>query len=478
MTELRKSVLKSIATPALLSFVVLISMLGVYYAVNVFSVAGVFVANLALHCLYEKLRLRNSNRVSTVAVIVLFNTAGAIAIALIISAGRDNMGNIVDWFFKGGDYELHIPQFTAALMCFFTPFISATVFYFTQVRYKIVPLMLSCLITFAIYAKSLTPVPFIYPALIIAAFLLIAVERRWANSAKGLGYRKFAITGICFVAAAAYIAALFPQAATTPFREQFDSFISQGRFDDPLGLANVIDSTRSGRNNPAANLNQVLFTVSITNNVSGYLPNVMRRQVFDTYTGEYWELSDEAPANLSMPVADYSNEWFSAEYVAFIYIVTPFSGNIIPTMPWTYAVRDRAAVMTNGYGQFSVPRPHRRYDAYTVFFREQAPDYLQNHLLADEYPGYIAHLREEMSVLMLALPDYHGRRQVRELALSLTRGLNSDFEKATALEQYFYDPEQGFLYDDSFVPASTCAYTFLFETRRGTCSDFASAMTV
>lgn len=64
-------------------------------------------------------------------------------------------------------------------------------------------------------------------------------------------------------------------------------------------------------------------------------------------------------------------------------------------------------------------------------------------------------------------------QKIRELAAEITAGLDTDYEKAAAIEKWFGDA--GFVYDMDFVPAETDAEYFLFESRRGICSDFATA---
>ncbi|MDE6087739.1 MAG: transglutaminase-like domain-containing protein, partial [Oscillospiraceae bacterium] len=64
---------------------------------------------------------------------------------------------------------------------------------------------------------------------------------------------------------------------------------------------------------------------------------------------------------------------------------------------------------------------------------------------------------------------------IRALAQEITAGLESDFEKARAIEQYFV--QQGFVYDQSYQKADgeDAAY-FLTQSRTGVCYEFATAM--
>lgn len=63
--------------------------------------------------------------------------------------------------------------------------------------------------------------------------------------------------------------------------------------------------------------------------------------------------------------------------------------------------------------------------------------------------------------------------RVKELAEEITEGCTYDWEKAQALQDYFHSGD--FVYDiDYYAPDDSVEY-FLFESKRGTCSDYATA---
>ncbi len=64
-------------------------------------------------------------------------------------------------------------------------------------------------------------------------------------------------------------------------------------------------------------------------------------------------------------------------------------------------------------------------------------------------------------------------KSVKELALDVTKDCKYDWEKAEALERYF--AEEGYVYDLNYDAEDDSVEYFLFESKRGTCSDFASA---
>lgn len=66
--------------------------------------------------------------------------------------------------------------------------------------------------------------------------------------------------------------------------------------------------------------------------------------------------------------------------------------------------------------------------------------------------------------------------EIQALADEITAGLTNDFDKAEALEKWFGDA--GFVYDLAFAPEEHTPDYFLFKSRRGICSDYASALTL
>lgn len=68
----------------------------------------------------------------------------------------------------------------------------------------------------------------------------------------------------------------------------------------------------------------------------------------------------------------------------------------------------------------------------------------------------------------LLIPD-----RVRELAQQITAGLTYDWEKASALQNYFI--QNNYAYDLNYVAPDPSVEYFLFDSKRGSCSDYAAA---
>ncbi len=75
------------------------------------------------------------------------------------------------------------------------------------------------------------------------------------------------------------------------------------------------------------------------------------------------------------------------------------------------------------------------------------------------------------------LLDYGDNKKIFSLAQNITSGLNSDYDKAKAIEWYFI--LNGYVYDlDYRKEAGENAEDFLFDTKTGVCYEYATAMTL
>jgi hypothetical protein len=332
--------------------------------------------------------------------------------------------------------------------------------------------MLTCMTTFALYAKTFTEIPFIFPSLIITLFLLISIEKRWFRplANKAVSYRKFIITGICFVAFSVYAAGLFPPVEDTPYRTQFDEFVSGQNF-GMIGITGIMDSPFSGSNNPRANDEIILFRFKTEDENP---PQYLRRQVFVEWEGEGWyNLFSNNPEYLEwLSDWDFQGSQLSTNRkTAEITIFTIMEFRYFPAPPQAFNIdveNEEAAITIQGEFLAYNGQDAQAARTGTTYTADYYSDNLVSELFSEKHGYYLE--------FCLELPDYEGRDKVRELAHELTRDYRTDFEKARVIEQYFYNGE--FVYDLNFIPQSKAVDYFLFESKRGTCSDFATAMTI
>lgn len=98
--------------------------------------------------------------------------------------------------------------------------------------------------------------------------------------------------------------------------------------------------------------------------------------------------------------------------------------------------------------------------------------------MADYYESYYRLVREHYFfspnyLKETGLKDYD---KIKDLADEICKDCESDYQKAKAIEQYFTN--EGFEYDLEYIPEDESVSYFLFESKRGICIDFASAMGV
>ncbi len=116
-------------------------------------------------------------------------------------------------------------------------------------------------------------------------------------------------------------------------------------------------------------------------------------------------------------------------------------------------------------------------DAYS----EGVIDYITFNAFDSEYDSAMEYYSDngfkELPVSERSLYDpKESTARIQALADEITAGLTTDYEKALAIEKWFGGA--GFVYDMDFVPREATAEYFLFESRRGICTDFATASTL
>ena len=335
-------------------------------------------------------------------------------------------------------------------------------------------------------------------------------------------------------AAAALLLAVVPRSSRTVYGDKLDEVFGGQRGGYYMGtpqLTNFLSnsSVNRGANSPAGNL---LFTIRGSN------PVYINRWSYDIYSGsEGWTTDDsydtgyadwEKRYRSSNPAAlvyrlksaaaegkltEYADiingipysrmgetpimsEVFSAGKYAQIQVMDGSSTKVVLHPETTYGVTQLSGLKTyrTERGEIFTETDMPENSAYTLSYYADEPNEgliralettdLQVLLLAakdegvltvDEYTAYIQSERRAEKYRQITGTD-GVTEKVAQLAAEITEGLTSDYDKALAIERWF--GEQGFLYDMDFVPASTDVDYFLTKSRRGICSDFATATTL
>lgn len=99
----------------------------------------------------------------------------------------------------------------------------------------------------------------------------------------------------------------------------------------------------------------------------------------------------------------------------------------------------------------------------------------ENYEVIGQYADVASREYDEFIDYCRGLLDYGDSIRIYDLAQEITQGLDSDYDKAKAIEQYFLTND--FVYDLKYVKSrGENVENFLFNTKRGVCYEYATAM--
>lgn len=172
---------------------------------------------------------------------------------------------------------------------------------------------------------------------------------------------------------------------------------------------------------------------------------------------EYSSYSDTLGLTKSGIVFAHEDDFTEGETFSFTYVPSAFFG-------WenNKKIADKLASVEN-YGELLNA-------AYTILlFSDDEADRNYRKILSENMEFY--EYAEENYL------DYGDSEKIYNLAQELTAGIESPYEKAKILEMYFI--ENDFVYDLSYRKTmGENAEDFLFDTKRGVCYEYATAMTL
>lgn len=311
-------------------------------------------------------------------------------------------------------------------------------------------------------------------------------------------------------------AAVIPKSAETPLEDYLNKMVPQtGGYNINAGLSQnfaIRSSVNTGNNRQP---DDVLFSV-VTER-----PQLLKRWVFDQYAEDGWtaldefnggsagweynaencngqlllesmlkypEMIDEEFRYLTEGLPDYDLD----TYKMIIYLRGQVQTYVIihPETTYLMSIPDECGrtYMTPRGDCFSenpmpdgtsyvlrctAPTPNeeflRRMDTDTFFgLIEKSFTVYQSSVIHTQYLNARKYFR--------TVGDTGITPEIQALADEITTGLTNDYDKAAALEKWFGD--DGFIYDLAYAPEKHTPNYFLFESKRGICSDYASALTL
>lgn len=457
---------------------------------------------------------------------------------MFIGSDWDKISAFVRWFFSGAQAEDTRVSFMLALTPFMVFFLTSAFYYFTLIIYRSSMLALVSLIPFALAVKALVQLPAVY-AVAAASLNLIAgiIDGRKSvlgGSSRQGGSPVTAYTD--FALAAVLLALIIPKPSETPYYKQFEAAVNMFSFG---GSGETVYRgeyrNESGGTDDLLDGESVLLYI-----VSTPKPEYMKTQVFDIYspeTGRWrsmgdgvtgsksWQeragllnyeilseavktasendeaISENYPFAEKLPdlteVESYSIVYarnYSAQYVLAPARSTEVNLSDISGIKWC-ARSEEGEVFTS----LNMLPPNANYTVkyYSEDISEELFDSGFCSVGFEDYGDFLFDLylasdvgSEESDAALEFINEYNSAKQyksdtetevsaeIQSLAEELTAGLEYDYEKARAIERYFLGGD--FTYNLNFEPPEgmdTPEY-FLFESKTGICSDFATAYTL
>lgn len=401
--------------------------------------------------------------------------------------------------------------------------------YFSAISPRPCFLMLLMFIPMILSSRTSRELPVYFMLIMSGSFLFavgnLAVPCPAEGNSFGSGASGARRVGISCAAALVLtlIVALLPKDDTTPFKKYLDSFVPKSEgFYGGGGLTNFTNhsSVNIGENNPTDDL---LFTVQTDR------PRLLKCWAFDLYGEKGWTLYS-GEYDFETGYANWKNyaaESVPSEYT-YYYLYEyrdqlmeenqELMEGITPEFPertvTTINIKDNSSTRVvmhpaqtvalylpevcgrsfrnprdDIFTEYAFPQNasysavHSANDANEEFMRRIDEDSFRDLLSDAYYSGIISEgtwfaIEDELrmaenyrSVTADGIPE-----EIQRLADEITDGLDNDYDKALAIEKWF--GEAGFVYDLAFVPEQAGVEYFLFDSRRGICSDYASALTL
>ncbi len=265
------------------------------------------------------------------------------------------------------------------------------------------------------------------------------------------------------------------------------------RADDEKNLIHSAFDQYNGEDGwvPLEYYNKASFDWGYSDADMGNMINLMRMAAADGKLKSYADILSQIPPSMenktkmSIEYIDSGNSHVVVHPVGTYHI--KLNHDVKPDLPIRVYSTDRNEMFVHNY----YTGPDLVYDALycdsdinAEFVRSFTPDQIKGLLIAASNEGVISQNAMLMVVNQMNFARYYnevtkdegGSEAITALAKEITAGADNDYDKLVSIIRWF--EQEDFVYDLDFVPKESTADYFLFESKRGICSDFATAATL
>lgn len=440
--------------------------------------------------------------------------------------------SFMEFIFRSSDF--FSPEYAGAAIVMFSFIIAFPICYFTAYLPRPCFLLLPAFVPLILAARTMGGIPAGYMVFMAVGFMLAAVgiarpefptENIYVDD-KRARRERLAVMGTAGVIAAALLFVI-PRDDHTPMLQYIDSvLLSRNAFFGTRALSNFIETSQPnrGNNNPSTDILFYAQTAYPTN-VSRWSFDIYKGNDGWTYNGDFstgeqnWETGRRqlSPDSLIYSLKKGASEGKLAEYkeeldrvnvmprydhtaqmtvqvvdnsstAVVMHPSQTFGASINTTTgrsPATYRNLKDEIFTKNAFGrnptytlEYYIDAPNEQFlDMLTrVDFRDLLSDAAREEVISERVRDEFALESDMAQLYYMAGLDGTVTERIQAVADEITARLDNDYEKALAIEQWF--GEAGFVYDMDFVPDSAEAEYFMFDSKRGICTDFATASTL
>lgn len=423
--------------------------------------------------------------------------------------------------------------YTLAIYFLMLGFLSSAVYYFAKVRYRMVMQFLIMLIPLSLYAKEGIQMPALLVIVLLSSYFLLMVycrQLREADGVRRLHSFHGSMSVACYVLAFSILAAVVPKPKVEADRTFIENAMSYSALSDILMDAIGVFTESTDNTASLGNTQRTVYFVNAdeslrlrTQSYTYYLEDDSwnTTDVYDRPDQNYSGLFLYQPQALLQAILDAASA--DAEFAAayglteftetilpeqerrMLLVVPNFSGGRVLPAPTRFESFSKTNnTLVSAHGAFTpITGGYSRYEQlYMTYYSETYAHYssvssILSMLQADTYSALLqdaaAILEETDPEASALLTQCHAEQAdamayleaceaqdfqsdvVDALAAEITAGLDSDYEKARAIERYF--TEMGFVYDLEYQKAEgENVEHFLTESKRGVCYEYATAM--
>ena len=528
-----KSLRKLLSTyflPLLLCYSVMRIIIKTYFTSYVPVITALSVAFMTmLFFIYELIKPRKIIRG-----IVYFIIGGGVVLACsgLMSLGWQKSGIwFMNWFYISGTSVGQISEYNYTVFIFFSFFLASVVYYFSVIRFRASGLMLAVLLPFIIYGKRALSIADFDMALMVTVYLALVIHGK--HSADDMKHDtvfnySYLITCLIFVTFVGMLTMFIPKPEIESYLENNRNFFDL-TINTDLNAFSSLNEESSDRFGASAT-GELIFKVGTDSNADVLY---LRRQTFDEFSNERWRVNQDVYQRMaSVPSgttpSSSAKKYFSVmrnaalnyttddsalkKVMDFYSLSQPYSTSNLKNITLYYEDsfrpsylcaelnfetsdgRNSVPIFRNGHseayptGAYTNELEQISYYYYPVtndmisFAKDMPFDTKQFRKIVDDMfsKGVITRTHHDDLVdTMNSFTDeeyYEISDRMKELAKQITSGYKNDYQKAEAIVNYF--ATNGFTYDMDYVPPDESIDYFMFESKTGSCTSYATAMTL